>query len=78
MISCLAKRHALFLLLLFPLVVSCGTAIPDPGADVVGASPLATATSVPTSIPTPVPTRAPSQLVILHTNDNWGETEPCG
>lgn len=21
---------------------------------------------------------APFDLVVLHTNDNWGETEPCG
>jgi hypothetical protein len=20
----------------------------------------------------------PIELVVLHTNDNWGETEPCG
>lgn len=23
-------------------------------------------------------TPAPLDLVVLHTNDNWGETEPCG
>ena len=23
-------------------------------------------------------TPAPMELVVLHTNDNWGETEPCG
>ena len=23
-------------------------------------------------------TLAPLDLVVLHTNDNWGETEPCG
>jgi PBP1b-binding outer membrane lipoprotein LpoB len=22
--------------------------------------------------------REPIELVILHTNDNWGESEPCG
>ncbi len=27
--------------------------------------------------PTPA-APAPDQLTILHTNDNWGETEPCG
>jgi hypothetical protein len=26
----------------------------------------------------PATTLEPSQLLILHTNDNWGETEPCG
>jgi hypothetical protein len=24
------------------------------------------------------PTPSPIDLVVLHTNDNWGETEPCG
>ena len=27
---------------------------------------------------TPKDRREPMQLVVLHTNDNWGETEPCG
>lgn len=39
-------------------------------------------TRVPTLTPlptaTPRPTPRPGQLVVLHTNDNWGETEPCG
>jgi len=38
----------------------------------------ATLTPLPTPVPTPTPTPAPLQLVVLHTNDNWGETEPCG
>jgi hypothetical protein len=48
------------------------------------ASPLPGPTSVPTPIPTLIPTATPqptpvsSRLVVLHTNDNWGETEPCG
>jgi hypothetical protein len=39
-----------------------------------------TPTTAPTATTAPVPTAASSalQLVILHTNDNWGETEPCG
>jgi hypothetical protein len=52
-------------------------------------SPLATATLIPTQAPVPSLTFAPSpmpsptlsgpsRLVVLHTNDNWGETEPCG
>ena len=24
------------------------------------------------------PTPEPIEMVVLHTNDNWGETEPCG
>ena len=43
---------------------------------------MPTATMVPTLTPQPspteLPTLAPDQLVVLHTNDNWGETEPCG
>jgi hypothetical protein len=27
---------------------------------------------------TPDDRRESMQLIILHTNDNWGETEPCG
>ena len=46
------------------------------------AIPSATAPVVPTETPTDTPeptaTPTPLQLVILHTNDNWGETEPCG
>jgi hypothetical protein len=44
--------------------------------------PTDTATPLPTDTATPAPTAtqppAPVDLVILHTNDNWGETEPCG
>lgn len=32
----------------------------------------------PTFTPVPLPAPAANQLVVLHTNDNWGETEPCG
>jgi hypothetical protein len=49
-------------------------------------SPLATATPflavslapAQTPVPTHQPMALPGQLVVLHTNDNWGETEPCG
>ena len=52
-------------------------------------SPLPTETVAPTVVDlrsssppteTTTPTLAPESvsLVILHTNDNWGETEPCG
>lgn len=55
------------------------TAVPT-----AGTVPTATAapadTAPPTTMPTPTPRLAPNagQLVLLHTNDNWGETEPCG
>ena len=74
-------------LLAFSLTLaSCATG-PAPTALVdVGATPeavpSATAPAVPTDTPTETPqptdTPAPLQLVVLHTNDNWGETEPCG
>jgi ABC-type glycerol-3-phosphate transport system substrate-binding protein len=28
--------------------------------------------------PASAPNRGPMELTILHTNDNWGETDPCG
>ena len=30
------------------------------------------------AVTTPSATAAPVSLLVLHTNDNWGETEPCG
>ena len=41
---------------------------------------IPTRTLTPVQRPAPTPCRwlDPAQLVILHTNDNWGETEPCG
>jgi hypothetical protein len=74
---------AVGLLALCVVAVGCATTTPDPGSGVSPpqpVSPLATSTAVPTAtpVPTPTPTAAPVQMVILHTNDNWGETEPCG
>lgn len=53
-----------------------------PTAEVSLPSPLASPSPVevlpsPSASPLPVD-MLPSQLVVLHTNDNWGETEPCG
>lgn len=44
------------------------------------ASPLSTPIPIPTATQQVVasPTLGPVMLVVLHTNDNWGETEPCG
>lgn len=39
---------------------------------------VATFTPPPTLPPTFTAMPVPMQLVVLHTNDNWGETEPCG
>lgn len=76
------------LLILSLILASCGTSTPGtrlPTSTVVQSvleSPLAPPTATPTSTPeptaTPLPTAAPVQLTVLHTNDNWGETEPCG
>jgi ABC-type glycerol-3-phosphate transport system substrate-binding protein len=49
------------------LLSACGGGAP--GGDSVSAS-LAEST--------PKDHRESMQLVVLHTNDNWGETEPCG
>ena len=71
------------LLVLCLVAVGCATDTPGPGSAVSPPQPVlpvATSTVVPTATPEPTstPTAAPVQLVILHTNDNWGETEPCG
>jgi hypothetical protein len=41
-------------------------------------SPLPTPAPLPTAAPKPEAARDSLELVVLHTNDNWGETEPCG
>jgi hypothetical protein len=41
-------------------------------------SPLPTPVPLPTEEPTPEAAPDSLELVVLHTNDNWGETEPCG
>lgn len=76
-------------LLVLSLIVSgCGAATPGAGQSTSTLSqsvlptpvvpPTAAPTSTPESTSTPAPTLAPIQLTVLHTNDNWGETEPCG
>jgi len=84
-----ARRQMLRLLLFLSLtlaLVGCGSlpspadppaAAPDerPHGD-AQASPLAQVSPLPT--PRSAPAREPLDLVVLHTNDNWGETEPCG
>jgi len=76
------------LLVLSLILAGCESATPGTSqppstlAQSVLQSPLAPPTAVPTSTPEPaptlIPTPAPIQLAVLHTNDNWGETEPCG
>jgi hypothetical protein len=79
------------LLALSLLAAACGTVTPEAGMQTsplaaasplpgTAAAPTASPTAVPTAtaIPTATPLPAPAWLVVLHTNDNWGETEPCG
>ena len=76
------------LLILTLIAAGCGAATHEGGQPTstlvqsVLPSPTVPPTVAPTSTPEPtptsVPTAAPIQLTVLHTNDNWGETEPCG
>lgn len=46
------------------LLAGCGSASSDPGS--------------PADSGIEAGVRPELELVVLHTNDNWGETEPCG
>jgi hypothetical protein len=73
-------------LLILSLVVAagCGTAAsqtdlhrsPVPQRSSVPA--VSSVLPTPTPIPSPTLTPVPLHLVMLHTNDNWGEIDPCG
>jgi hypothetical protein len=88
MLSNRSKWWIAGLLILSLIVAGCGAATPEAGqptsmlAQSVLPTPEVPPTAAPTSPPqsssTPAPTPAPIQLTVLHTNDNWGETEPCG
>lgn len=55
--------------------------LPTPEPRPTSVPPTSQPTAVPTAAPTAMPTTQPAagpRLVLLHTNDNWGETEPCG
>lgn len=41
-------------------------------------TPTKTPTPIPTPTPSPTPTPRPIGLTVLHTNDTWGYSEPCG
>lgn len=85
------NRLSLWAMLLgLVLVVGCGAgALPaddgktpehsvSPLPAVSQVSPLSLETESLARSPMPTPTPESLQLVVLHTNDNWGETEPCG
>jgi len=66
---------ALLTLAITLLMAGCSSPEPTPTA-----TPTRTATPVPTSTPRPThtPTPQPINLVVLHTNDSVGYTDPCG
>ena len=83
------ERGSKFALLLSLVVsvglISCAGGFPESGSQAQDSGqPIALLTATLTPQPTPTLTAAPSatpmplELLILHTNDNWGETEPCG
>lgn len=83
----LPRHSVLVLLALCLLTASCGAVAPghrEPDAvpsAVSDASPLVQPFPLPSAVSGPMssmPTPMASQLLVLHTNDNWGETEPCG
>jgi hypothetical protein len=85
MISHRTGLSLVFLSMSLLLLVGCERPTPGAGGEMatgVFSSPLSAGTSASTPVvkptATPLPTPAPLRLVILHTNDNWGETEPCG
>lgn len=75
------RFRAILVLIPFLLLLGCMAGAPGgfghdtSGLDSAG-SPLARPFPVPS--PAVAVTAAPTQLLILHTNDDWGETEPCG
>ena len=68
-----ALRAVLALLTLAVSVWMAGCSNPEPTP-----TPTPVPTRTPTPAPTPTPTPQPIDLVVLHTNDALGHTEPCG
>ena len=85
-------RFGILLLLMLSLgLVSCRALVHEPSIEASGfrqpvALPTVTLTTQPTDTSkagssvahAALATPLPAGLLILHTNDNWGETEPCG
>jgi 2',3'-cyclic-nucleotide 2'-phosphodiesterase (5'-nucleotidase family) len=77
----LLRKRDLFLISFFVLI---GLALSGCSGIMSTPTPMPTSTSTktPTPIPTPTytptPTPRPIELTVLHTNDTWGYSEPCG
>ena len=76
-------RRLMGLLMIALYLAGCGS--PAAGAGAEDISPISgladgSRNRSPLVTPSPVPpeTAGSVELVVLHTNDNWGETEPCG
>ena len=70
-----------WLLVMAMFLGSCATASTESelqGSPLAHDSPLSSPLATPTTSLAPTRVRAPLELTVLHTNDNWGETEPCG
>jgi hypothetical protein len=51
----------------------------EPSATAAETAAMSSTAAASTSpLPTPGAARGGLKLVVLHSNDNWGETEPCG
>lgn len=61
-----------------PVTISVPTKPPASQTAAVSRSTAVPTGPTNTALPSTVATPAANQLTILHTNDNWGETEPCG
>lgn len=70
------KREAIgvgFFIMIGLALVGCSGATPVPTP-----MPTSTPTKTPTPVPSPTPTSQPIELTVVHTNDTWGYSEPCG
>ena len=61
-----------------PATATIPPATPTRSLPIATVSPAPATDAATSPLPTPGAAREALQLVVLHSNDNWGETEPCG
>ena len=66
-----------FFVLIGLVLFGCSGSMSTPTATLTF-TPTKTPTPIPTPTPAPTPTPQPIELTVLHTNDTWGYSEPCG